>query len=309
MKCSVIIPTYKRSRVIQRAVDSVLAQTFDDFEVIVVDDNGIDSDEGRLTALKMLKYKNNARVNYIQHIVNKNGSAARNTGIKNAIGEYISFLDDDDIYSKTRLEKMVKKMDSLDNSWGACYTGYVKHMTNGKIQKSDETSEGDLFVPALMRALYIGSGSNLFFRRSVIEKIGNFDESFKRNQDLEYLLRVLSVYKMAYVDEVLMEIFYDIRTVKLTYEESCIRENNFRSTFAHYLKEMSYAERKSVIAMYDIDWIRDLLGMKKYSLAFISLIKSKIPIRVWFAYIMYISRRYFTNTCYGFVVDKKYWDQ
>ena len=109
VKVSVIIPTYHRSECIVRAVDSVLSQTLQDIEVIVVDDNGKATDEGEKTAKIMAGYTNNPKVIYLRHDVNKNGAAARNTGIRNAAGEYISFLDDDDIYLPQRLELMVER--------------------------------------------------------------------------------------------------------------------------------------------------------------------------------------------------------
>ena len=168
VKVSVIIPTYKRTEDIYRAIDSVLSQTLEDIEVIVVDDNGVDTEAGKKTASAMQRYKDESRVIYLQHQVNKNGSAARNTGIKAAKGDYISFLDDDDVYHPERLERIVARMDTLDDTWGACYTGYVKHQPNGTDQYSAETVEGDLFIQALMRSLFIGTGSNLFLILSVV---------------------------------------------------------------------------------------------------------------------------------------------
>ena len=299
---SVIIPTYKRSEDIARAIDSVLNQTIKSFEVIVVDDNGLDTDEGKKTALVMEQYKNDSKVVYIQHKANKNGSAARNTGIRVAKGRYISFLDDDDAYMPKRLEKMVNKMDSLDDSWGACYTGYVKHQQNGKDQFSAETAEGDLFVQALMRSLYIGTGSNLFFRRETVQDIGYFDESFKRNQDLEYLIRVLKKYKMAYVNEVLMEAFFDIRTCSLTYKHNVEIEKTFRKRFEHYLTDLSDKQQREVETTWDIDWVRRLVSKRKILSAIGTVIKCRIPIKVLFKYVGYALNRYKTNTCYGFVV-------
>lgn len=304
IKVTVIIPTYKRSAVIQRAVDSVLRQTLDSYEVIVVDDNGIDTIEGRLTAKKMEKYNDDSKVIYIQHENNKNGAAARNSGIRLARGRYITFLDDDDVYIPERLQMMCDKMDALDSSWGACYTGYVKHNANGD-QYSAETAEGDVYIQALMRSLYIGTGSNLFFRKEVIANIGFFDETFKRNQDLEYLVRVLKKYKMAYVDKVLMEAFYDIRTVILTYSQSLERENNFRKKFNNYLDVLSPNDKKRVEIMYDIDWIRGLISNRHFLWALKKIINSHIPIIVWRDYIKYIFDRSRNNTCYGFVVKLK----
>ena len=299
-KVSVIIPTYKRSKAICRAVDSVLSQTLDSFEVIVVDDNGITSEEGKNTAREMEKYANNPNVIYIRHEVNKNGSAARNTGIRASKGEYISFLDDDDKYCPCRLEKMSKKLDDVDDSWGACYSGYVKHQVNGQKQYSNERNEGNLYKQTLMRSLYIGSGSNLFFRRKVIEDVGFFDESFKRNQDLEYLVRVMSRYKMTYVDEVLLEIFYDINRVELSLEETKERENLFRSNFSRFVDLLDLKEQQEVRTMWDLDWMRILLERKQMVDAF--HIMRKIPFKVLLKYIIYIIDRSLTNTSYGFVV-------
>lgn len=302
-KVSVIIPTYKRAKDICRAVDSVLNQTIDSFECIVVDDNGVGTPEGENTASVMSRYTGDPRVNYIRHDVNKNGSAARNTGIRASKGEFISFLDDDDAYMPSRLEKMYNKLHGLDNSWGACYTGYVKHQPNGRDQLSAEKQEGDLFVKALMRSLYIGTGSNLFFRRESIDRVGLFNESFKRNQDLEYLIRVLKLYKIAYVDEVLMEAFYDIRTSHLTFDQSREREQYFRNCFQQYMEGLSESQCKSIMIMYEIDWIRNCIGYKEYGESLKAIRKAKIPAIVYFKYVKYLYDRWKNNISYGFDVN------
>lgn len=302
IKVSVIIPTYKRSEDITRAVDSVLAQTMDSFEVIVVDDNGVGTEDGEKTAEVMKKYEGDARVKYLRHEVNKNGSAARNTGIRASKGEYLSFLDDDDEYRPERLKAMYDKLESLDDSWGACYTGYVKHMANGKKQYSAEKNEGNLFLQALMRSLYIGSGSNLFFSRKAVEDIGLFDESFRRNQDLEYLVRILKKYKMAYVDEILMEVHYDIRTVKLTKEQSEEREKLFREKFAPFLDGLTKKEIREVLIMYALDNMRGAIARKKYFKAIGIILKCRVPLKVLTKYLKYAKDRKKNNTCYGFIV-------
>lgn len=97
---SVIIPTYKRPNMLGRAIDSVLGQSYTNIEVVVVDDNS-DGDKYRLETIQyMERYANDYRVKYIKHKTNQNGSAARNTGIQNSVGEYIAFLDDDDYFLK-----------------------------------------------------------------------------------------------------------------------------------------------------------------------------------------------------------------
>lgn len=302
IKVSIIIPTYKRSQDITRAVDSCLSQTLDNIQIIVVDDNGKGTEEGEKTENAMKKYIHNPQVLYLQHDNNRNGSAARNTGIKASMGKYVSFLDDDDKYLPTRLEKMYNKMEKLDDSWGACYTGYVKHQANGIEQYSKEKKEGNLFAKALMRSFYIGSGTNMFFRRSAIDNIGLFDETFKRNQDLEYMVRVLSKYKIAYVDEILMEVFYDVRTSHITFEQSCDREILFRQKFSPFRKQLDSKTQREIEIMYDIDWMRACIGYKKYKELIKCIFRSKIPIYIYYKYFLYIIDRWKNNTCYGFDV-------
>ena len=300
VKVSVIIPTYKRSVDIERALKSVLDQTLDQFEVIIVDDNGIGTEEGQKTAAIVNKYKFDDRVIYIQHDVNKNGAFARNTGIKIARGEFISFLDDDDIYRPERLEKMYQYMCRLDQEWGACYTGYVKHRKQGD-QYSAETVSGNVYVQALMRSLYIGSGSNMFFRTSVVKEVGFFNESFIRNQDMEYLIRVLKKYKMAYLDEVLLEMFYDIRQKRYSQEEWDKIEQDFYDSFAPYLQGLSQEEQNKVKCMYSVDELRHAIEYRNWKRTFSILFSGRIPVRVLLKYIKYVANRWKTNTCYGFM--------
>lgn len=301
VKVSVIIPTYHRSDCIGRAVDSVLKQTLRDIEIIVVDDNGKNTEHGEQTAKVMARYENLGNVIYLRHEVNMNGAVARNTGIKRAVGEYISFLDDDDVYLPERLEQMVNCMDNKPSCYGACYTAYIKHLHNGKTLKSQEKAEGNLYIRALMRSFFIGSGSNLFYRKSAVDEIGLFNESFLRNQDLEYNLRILEKYKVAYVDQPLMEVFYDYRTVSFTYQQSVDRETMFRNNFKSRIDSLLPAERRNVIAMYDIDWTRYLLRKKYFRKAFMYIFSSRIPVRVWIKYVFYLFDRYIHGTSYGFV--------
>lgn len=302
MKVSVIIPTYRRSECIQRAVDSVLSQTLKDIEIIVVDDNGVGTVDGIKTCKAMKKYQSYTNVIYMQHKSNMNGAVARNTGLKVSKGDYISFLDDDDVYLPNRLDELVKCLDHHDNSYGLCYSSYIKHMPNGTLQTSAEKVQGDIFPQVLMRSFYLGSGANIFVRKEVIERIGYFDESFKRNQDLEFLVRATKYFKVAYVDKVLMEIYYDIRTSNLTYTEQKEREKLFREKFKHHLNDLPANMARTVTIMWDIDWIRLTLALHKYTSAIKYILTSKIPLKVYFSYISYLFDRYRKNISYGFIV-------
>lgn len=102
---SVIIPTYKRNDRLREAIDSVVNQTYVNLEIIIVDDNDPSSSYRKETENLMMQYKDNKKIRYIQHSENTGGAIARNTGISQAGGEYIAFLDDDDIYLPEKIEK------------------------------------------------------------------------------------------------------------------------------------------------------------------------------------------------------------
>ena len=196
---SVIIPTYDRPRMLMRTIDSVLNQSYSNIEVIVVDDNEPETNARRETENLILQVQDK-RLIYIKHEKNKNGSAARNSGFKVSKGEFIMFLDDDDEFFEEKISKQLEKMMSLDDTWGASYSGYIRKL-NGKVKiKSNETREGNLLVEELGRNLFVHAGSNLMIRRNVVEELDGFDENFMRNQDIEFLVRLLKKYKLAYVN-------------------------------------------------------------------------------------------------------------
>lgn len=185
-KVSIIIPTYKNRGGLSVSVDSALKQTYQNIEVIIVDDNPPDSSERRYTEQIMEKYLTNPKIKYIKHSKNKNGAAARNTGINNSTGEYIAFLDDDDEFLESKIERQVDYL-LLHSSYSAVYClSYV----NGK-KEIIHPYEGDASIPLLMCRTKMFTPS-LMFRREPLIQIGGFDESFRRHQDYELLLKFFS---------------------------------------------------------------------------------------------------------------------
>lgn len=175
---TVITPTYNRAQYLSQAVDSVLAQTYTDWELLVVDDNKPDSDARKATAEVMSHYSD-SRICYIQNERNLGGAAARNVGIFQAKGEYIAFLDDDDMYLPDRLEIQYKKM--VENDWdvsvmdGATYS----FETGEKLAERHQQIRNGMTKDELNRAhlLYHISGTNSFmFKTTFIKKIGGFDD-------------------------------------------------------------------------------------------------------------------------------------
>lgn len=181
---SIIIPTYKNRGNLKRSIDSALSQTYDNIEIIVVDDNDPETPHRKSTELVLSQYDGNDKVIYIKHEHNMNGSAARNTGWRHSHGQFVAFLDDDDRYLPEKTEKELKFL-LEHNEFDAAYT-FEESENNVVIQTPPY--EGDVSKQILLLQSHIQT-STIMFRRYALEKINGFDESFRRHQDLEVLLR------------------------------------------------------------------------------------------------------------------------
>jgi len=125
---SVIISTYNRAYLIDRFIQSVLNQTYQDFELIVVDDGSTDNTEDIIRQFQ----EKDKRIKYIKHDKNKGGSAERNTGIKNSVGKYIAFQDSDDEWFPEKLEKQMEVFKNTSSKVGVVYTGFWRIKDNKK---------------------------------------------------------------------------------------------------------------------------------------------------------------------------------
>lgn len=200
-KISVIIPTYNGSENIQRAITSVLNQDYPNIEVIVVDDASTDNTVEVVNGIK------DSRLKIIEHKVNKNGSAARNTGIKVSTGKYIALLDDDDEWLPTKLSKQTEYLKKKDNKeWKAIVGSYVTEK-NGKQKETILTKEGDLRKEVLLMEVSMSVGSGILIEKKAIEELGGFDEKYLRHQDLEFILRYFRKYKLATFSDIILKRF------------------------------------------------------------------------------------------------------
>lgn len=196
---SVIIPTYKQTGNLHSAIDSVLSQTYQNIEIIVVDDNNPETVDRKQTEELMQEYEDNPKVLYLKHEHNKNGSAARNTGFKVSTGDYIAFLDDDDYWEPEKLEKQLNYL-VTHPEYDAVYV-YLNITNGGK--NPNHCCEGDLAVKYLTNYVSLQTSCVLFTRKSV-KTINGFDESFRRHQDYEFMLRFFfEGFKMGCIPEYL----------------------------------------------------------------------------------------------------------
>lgn len=299
-KVSIIIPTYKRSDRINRAIKSALNQDYTNFEVIVVDDNDPSDIERERTEKAVSIFNDNRKFIYLKHERNKNGSAARNTGIRNSTGDYITFLDDDDEYYENKISEQVKMLEKLSPDWGICYCGYDKIDQYGNKQVSAEKAEGNVLIQALTKNLFVGSGSNFMVRKNIVLEMNGFDESFQRNQDLEFMVRVVSKYKMKYVDNVGFLIHNEIREKKYSYEELLLINDNYRRKFSDQIDKLEYKDSIEVLKTLDLWDIRAAISDGKIREIIKTYKNSSLNVRDISKYLTYLIKRFFNKKSYGF---------
>lgn len=297
---SVVIPTYSRPTYLKRCIESVLNQTYKNIEIFVVDDNNPDTDARRQTEDLMQQFASNESVHYLRHEKNKNGSAARNTGWRASSGKYITYLDDDDEIAPTKIQKQVECLENLDESWGACYTGYVLIKEHGSNQISSEKRSGYVYIDALMRTMFMGSGSNLFLRKSVVDEIGGYDESFQRNQDIEFMARALENYKLAYIDEILLTIYQEGNRVTRAFEQLDGYAQHYLEKFEDRINALLPEDRERVIAVISLERCRVAFYKRKFLAGLKILLQNEVKILYILKYFRYLFNRIVTKESYGF---------
>ena len=196
-KITVIIPTRNRAALLPRAVDSVLAQTYADFELLIVDDASTDDTPAVIAALA------DPRVRPLRHDANRGQSAAINTGLAEARGEYVAFLDDDDEWRPAKLEGQARILDAAPPDVGLVY-GWMDSVDDATGQATPtyrNTVAGDIFEDAL--ALDVpGPTIVLMARTAAAREVGGFDERLSRYDDADFICRLAERYRAAALPEV-----------------------------------------------------------------------------------------------------------
>lgn len=202
---SVVIPTFGRSELLPRAIDSVMTQTYRNIEVFVVDDNDYGSEHRMRTEKIQKDYLGCSNITFLMHKENLGGAAARNTGSKASKGKYIAFLDDDDEWFPEKIEKQVRYFELMGNDVGAIYCGYILQEHEGDVEIF-RTENGKVIKEILMLEFDPGASSTLVFRRDVLKELNYFDERFIRYQDLEILIRLCRNYEVDVCPGILLRI-------------------------------------------------------------------------------------------------------
>jgi glycosyltransferase involved in cell wall biosynthesis len=197
-RVSVILPTYNREALLARAISSVLKQTFADFELIIVDDGSTD------TTREFVAGINDTRLRYYRHEKSGGPSAARNTGLRSARGEFIAFLDSDDEWYPEKLEKQLAVFAAALPQVGLVYTG-ASRIYGGQSVPWVPECRGDV-LGNLLSGNVVGSPTAVMLSRAAVHDTGLFDEELVGHEDLDYWIRVATKYHCEFVGEELVRI-------------------------------------------------------------------------------------------------------
>lgn len=184
---SVIIPAYNAEKTIQETIDSVLNQTFQDFEIIVINDGSQDK------TLEIVNSIKDPRLQVFSY-PNAKQAASRNRGISHSTGEFLAFLDADDLWKPDKLEAQLKALQdnpeaAVAYSWSQC----IDEKGHFLREASQSTTSGDVYAKLLL-CDFLDNGSNPLVRRQALEQVGTFDESLPPAEDWELWIRLAARY-------------------------------------------------------------------------------------------------------------------
>lgn len=196
---SVIIPTYNRALLLKRTVNSVLNQTLEDFELIIVDDGSTDNTKELVHDLM----KKDSRVKYLWQENSGGPSEPRNLGIRNSNGDFISVLDSDDEILPEKLEKQINKFQSVPENIGVIYCGFKYVSKNGKekIKTITPKLKGHIFTK-LLRGNFIGDVTPLV-KKECFENSGVYDGSVSTGENWDIWIRISKNYEFDFVKDTL----------------------------------------------------------------------------------------------------------
>ena len=190
-KISVVIPTYNREHYIEKAIDSVMAQTYQDFEVVLVDDGSEDN-----TREKIKKY--GERVLYFYQ-ENKGIPGARNTGIRNSRGDYIAFLDSDDYWRPEKLKRQMKLFNDHPD-YGLVASCCASVEMDGSFRERNRLGKSGWVLNDIFKANFIRTSSAII-KKSCFEKVGLFDEQLQQCQEYDLWMRMAAEFPIGFINE------------------------------------------------------------------------------------------------------------
>ena len=241
---SVILPAYNAEATVREAVESVLRQSRSDFELIVINDGSTDNTLAVLSSI--------ADVRLTVYSTAQSGPAAsRNRGIERASGDYVAFIDADDVWMPGKLEAQVAALEESSHAVVAyCWTDYVDSVGRFVCPDSRPTHQGDVFETLLVHN-FIDSGSNILVRRQALLDVGCFDETLPVVEDWDLYLRLAArgIFALVPVVYVHYRLSSTSLTTKVRAMEACYKRVMDRA-FATAPEHLQHLRRRSAALFY-----------------------------------------------------------
>ena len=259
---SCIVPSYRRCDTLRRAIDSIISQTYENLEILIVDDNE-KGDEFSVNLEAVVKeYTKDKRVRLITQDKHINGAVARNAGINASNGEYIAFLDDDDEWLPTKIEKQISFLLKNPQYGGVGCLSDV--YCNNKLKTKGKINNKDISVFNILRRKVDIGNCAFLCRKDILLSFGGFDANLKRGQDLQLLSDFEHVSPIYVIQESLVKINADsvINRPTITNHERLVL--NFLESRAYLLESMTKSERKRVYAAYFFEMAYVAFNNKAY---------------------------------------------
>lgn len=237
LKISVIMPTYNAVSTIRESIESILAQTYPNFELIIIDDGSIDGTQ------EIVREFNDSRIFYFYQ-KNKGVAIARNAGLRRARGEFVTFLDADDTYLPKKLEYQINFLSSHPE-YDIAYCGMI-HFSSVRPSKTmyhrGPFPSGDIFPQLITR--FFCQLNTVLIPKKIFEHVGYFDENFRDSEEWDLLIRIARAgYRFGYLEERLVKIKMDDASLSKFENQWKMKMHNL-DFFLKLFTSLSSEERK-----------------------------------------------------------------
>lgn len=249
---SVIMPTYNRAKEIPRAIESVLNQTYNDFELIIVDDGSTDNTQ------EIIETYQDSRIRYIKNTTAVHGaSAARNIGIRESNGEYIAFNDSDDIWYNEKIEKQLAFLEQTLADVTFCAL-----IRNRRRIPDSKFTQKDCNLERILASSF--TSTQALFGKAECFKNCLFDEKMLRNVDWELVIRLIKEYKVIYQREILVELMVTEGSISSDYNNAIISMNYILHKHGELYKRCPGSlKRMRTLIKYQVALTKDIEIKKK----------------------------------------------
>lgn len=234
---SIIIPTYNRSKLLKNAINSIINQTYQNFEIIIIDDCSTDD------TLKVVKNFEDKRIKYLKNKVSLRATGSRNRGIENSNGDFIAFLDDDDEWYPQKLEMQLEKF--KDSKVGLVYGAIDLYFEALDFKyPTTPSKKGKLFKELLMKN-HVGGTPSVMLRKAALGD-NFFDVKFPAREEYDLWIKISKEWKIDYIKQPFVKAYYrnDIERISTNLENYIIGIEQLNLKYKKEIDETLTLEEK-----------------------------------------------------------------